>query len=242
MEPEATEKSPNPLPAWLSIPIILICLTGGGWIIHWYVMTDPVSHESTILGDPPTQAQFVPAQGGGARNRAPVQRRTILDRTQGRYELRTEQARADVSVLKGKTTIHTITYTGNYSFVPDETKKTLFSARTLISDATRTTALKLTPQQINKLRGLSWNVTMVVKPEDRDLIGSQIAEYAAADEKSRPAIEAKVLKTMDDVADRSTDATKKQAMDHADQINQIITPDMWKQNAAMGGAGAATGK
>jgi hypothetical protein len=232
METQTDQPAPNPLPTWLSIPIILICLGGGGWIIHWYVMTDPISHESKILGDPPAQVQW-PAGPGGGRNRGLPPRR-IQDRTGGRYEAFTEQAHADVTVANGKATFHLIAYM-NYAFVPDEPKKTIFAARNLIRDATRTAALKLTPNQINKLRGLTWTLTMVVKPEDKELLGKQLAQYVAAAEKDRPAAEIQALKTLDEIAARSTEATRQEAIDHANQINSIITPDMWKQNTAMGG-------
>ena len=94
----------------------------------------------------------------------------------------------------------------------------------------------MTATQINKVLGLSRNITMVVKPEDRDLLAKQIAQYVAASPKDKPQLEEQALKTLDEVAERSIDATKKEAIDHANQINAIITPDMWKQNAAMGGA------
>src|SRR5437879_4122111 len=45
----AVYNDPNPIPIWASLLVILLCLGGGGWIMHWYVTTDPLTHETKLL-------------------------------------------------------------------------------------------------------------------------------------------------------------------------------------------------
>jgi hypothetical protein len=237
MTTESTESAPKQMPIWLSIPVILLCLFSGGWIIHWYVMTDPVSHESTILGDPVAQTNWPGAGRIRAVGATGNPHRYVRDRGNGLWEVRTDQARAEAVITNGKPVFRTITYMA-YPFVPDDVKNTIFAARGLMTDPDRTAALKLTPQQIKQLKQLSAPaaITMAVTPADRAELGNAIEAYVSANAPQRTALETKVLQTLDEVANKSTVATRLQAVERAQQINAIITPDMWKQNAAMGGA------
>jgi hypothetical protein len=245
---QPTESNQKSLPVWASIPIILLCLLGGGWIIHWYVMSDPLANEEKILGDAPVQAQWNgwPGQGrgrmngsnGGARN----QRRSIVDRGDGRWDLRTDEAHVDVSLTNGKLNWHIIAYMGNYPFVPEDVKNTLYSARAIVADNARVAALKLTPEQVKRLRGLSSTITMAISEADKTQLGADIESYIKATPAERNTLEPKLLQLMDQIAVRSRPGTKKLAEDRAAQINAIVTPEMWKQDAAMGGAGNTTAK
>jgi hypothetical protein len=234
MQTQTTETAPKPLPVWLSIPIILICLGGGGWIIHWYVMTDPISHESKILGDPPAQAAW---QGNGGRNRPNLNRRAIQAEDNGRWELWTDKAHAVLTVAKGKGILHNITYMTNFPFVPEEARKTLTAVRSLVKDTTRITAMKLNVAQVRKLDALAGRPPMMISPADKELLSGLMIKYATASEKERPPLQSKVLETVDAIADRSVEATKKETLDRVSQIDKIMTPELWSQNAAMGGAG-----
>ena len=215
---ESTENVPTPMPIWLSIPIILICLFSGGWIIHWYVMTDPISHEGSILGDPVAQTNWQMPGGRirGVGNNNP--RRYVRDLGNGSWELRNDQARAEATTNNGKPAFSIITYMA-YQFVPEDVKNTIYAARSLAADADRTTALKLTPQQIKQLRQLSATIHMAVAPAARDELSNAMETYVAAKPTERPALEAKVLQALDDVAEKSMPATKQQAVDRvkADQ-------------------------
>ena len=228
LQTEETESTPMPI--WLSVPIILLCLASGGWIIHWYVMTDPVSRDTVLLGQPVSANQ--PFMN---RVRPPSPQRSMLDKGNGSWALRTDQARADVSVATGKPQFRIITYL-NYNFVPDDAKNTIYAARSLVADSERTKALKLSTQQVNKLRQLSNTINMIVAPSDRDSLGAAVLAYTNSKPADRPALEIKLLQELDDVAQKSMQPTRQQAVDRAKQINAMISPDQWKQNAAMGGA------
>jgi hypothetical protein len=235
---ETDEQAPASLPIWLSIPIILLCLLCGGWIIHWYVMTDPISHEAKLLGDAPVQTQWRQGRPGGAgfANRGPVQRRTVqLDQANGNMLIRTEKARVTLTVANDKATLRNVAYI-SYGFLPTDAAATLQKAKTLYPDQKRTEALKLDVHQVGRLRTLSGNYPpMAISPEDRKALVTAADGYIA-NAKNRGALEITLLQQLDDISDRSINATKQAAVDRAAEINKIITPEMWKQDAA-GGAG-----
>jgi hypothetical protein len=230
---QSTENTDRPLPVWLSIPIILACLAGGGWIIHWYVMTDPISHETKILGDAPVQAQW---QGGGGRNRFNGPRRGIDSQPNGRWAIHTEKAHANFAVENGKAIYKNVFYT-NRASIPQPARQTFEATSNLLKDSKRVEALKLTSTQRQKLDALSKEPPTVVLPADKILLTNAVGAYVAADVKYRPEMEPKILNLLDEISDRSMNATAKEAADRAAQIDQIITPDMWKLNASMGGGG-----
>lgn len=230
------ETESTPLPVWMSIPIILLCLAGGGWILHWYVMSDPLSHEVKLLGDPPAARQW---GGPGGRNGGPNQpqqpRRSIRDRGNNRWEVRSEQARMEVTVANGKSNVAVITYVGSYSFVPEDTRTTIIAARAIIADADRVTALKLSADSVKKLKGLTSTITMATSEADKKELAGLVQAYVQSPEAQRGAQETKIYQTLDEIAQRSQGATRQQATERAAQINTIISPDQWKQNTTMGG-------
>jgi hypothetical protein len=235
-----SEIESRPLPVWMSIPIILLCLAGGGWIIHWYVMSDPLSHEVKLLGDPPPARQWG-GNGGGGRNGGPnfnqpqPQRRFIRDVGNNRWEVRTEQARMQVAVANGKSNVAVITYVGSYAFVPEEIKTTIIAARAIIADTDRVTALKLTPEAVKKLKGLTTTITMNASDADKKELATLVQAYVQSPEAQRTAQETKIYQTLDQIAQRSQGPTRQLASERAAEINTLISPDQWKQNNAMGG-------
>jgi hypothetical protein len=232
MSTQTADSSPAPLPVWLSIPIILVCLVGGGWIIHWYVMTDPISHESRILGDAPAQAA---APQPAPRNRPAARGRSIQQGGSGFWIATTEKARLVVAVENGKGSVRNIFYL-SATFLPDQAHKTLLAARSLYQDQKRTEAMKLTVQQVGRIRSLSNNLQMALSTADKQALATAMTGYVS-DAPNRPALEGKVLQLLDEVSDQSMEATKQEAIDHANKINQIITPQMWQLNQQMGGGG-----
>jgi hypothetical protein len=124
----------------------------------------------------------------------------------------------------------------NYSFVPADAATTLAKAQAIVKDKDRIAALKLTAVQTKKLRDLSSGRSMSMSEADKTLLSAAVEECLKAPAAQRGALEPKVVKTLDEVAQRSMDATKQQVVDRATQIDTIMTPELWKANAALGGA------
>jgi len=235
MASEMNANSGSRLPDWVSIPIILICLVGGGLIIRWYLLTDPASHESKITAKATTPAkQSNPTQGVGGNQRvARKVRGTVKAGRNGSWSVHVELANADFSVANGKASLGVVVY-NSYAFVPGSVKSTITGVRTIIYDNDRIALLALSPQQVAELRALNERITMNLSSEDRDQLCKAMLAYAQAGERDRPNLEAALEQSLDEVAQRSTTATLQQAQDRAAQINAIITPEMWKLNSSIG--------
>jgi hypothetical protein len=239
------------MPTWLSIPIILLCLLGGGWMIHWYVVSDPISHEIKVLGEPARPV----VQAGGGPNRGPNGGRgagvpgglanvpvphMILEPRNQHWDLRTQTARVDVSLDKGllataKVNYHSMAY-NNPSHLPEDVRNTLLLTRRLTADTDRTEKLKLSKEQVNKLRSLAFSATNIaMSPADREVLGEQITRVIEATDKDRPAMEPGLYASLDEIAKHSLAPSLQMAVEHVKQINQIMTPDLWKQYTDMGG-------
>src|SRR4051812_49876630 len=68
----AVDTEPRPIPIWASVLVILLCLGGGGWIMHWYVTTDALSHETKILPANAVTSATPPRAARMAANMAPA--------------------------------------------------------------------------------------------------------------------------------------------------------------------------
>jgi hypothetical protein len=241
------EIQPRPLPTWMSVPIILLCLIGGGWIIHWYLLTDALADETHILGDATTPAvQAQPNRrgpgggggGGGGWNLFGANNGVHASRDGASLILKARKATATASLNEGKHNLglHYNDYKGTF---PGDDMHTLEAARLLVqgNDKAMLTAMKLTDDQLHKLRGLSQPPEAVVSPTQKDEILTEFTVWQAAknDQQKNDASE-KLRQIVDDVAAKAVDATKVQIADRAKKINEIVTPEQWKISTQMGGA------
>jgi hypothetical protein len=243
----ATEgQAPRPLPLWASIPIILVCLTAGGWIIHWYVGSHLNADEAHVLGDVPARvpAVFRPGNnkpgggnwnwlvGGGGRGIRQQQPGNGRDA----YEAFTEHARATfINNAKGQPGVN-LTYGASqqaYAFVPDDVRKTIYATDRLVKDNKYTEAIKLSQADVGQLRRLS-RPAMTVVPADRSTLLTDFAAYKAAKPDARAAAQTKLLADLDAVAQRSQEPTRQAMTEAAAKINAIVSTAQWAQLKAMG--------
>ena len=254
MSEATTESGPNPLPIWLSIPIILLCLAGGGWIIHWYVVSDPISHDVKVLTDaakPVAQPMRLPVgQGGPAnpggwtcwfgggvngRNRPNGTPHVIArDAQNDRWEVKTNTATATTFKDKQGALNVRISY-NNDSFLPQDIRKTLATTSSLVK--THAAALNLVDTEKNKLQRLSNTTEMTATPADRDMLKQEITNYVQAADAQKPVVEQKLYTLLDEVAQRSLAPSIQTATEHVKEIDQIITPEMWQQNTVPNATG-----
>jgi hypothetical protein len=227
------EIAPRPLPSWLSIPIILLCLGGGGWIIHWYVMTDSLTDESHLLGDVPAmpaQQQQGGRRGGGFGGN------WVREMPNGRYAIRGSIATAVASLGDGKHNVR-LNYNNYQGDFPGNDIKTVDAARLIVEsrDKARITAMKLTESQIQQLHGLAQMPEAVITTPQREAILTAFQNYRAAKGDKRQEATDKLRQLVDETATQAMPATKPQIAERAKKIDLIITPDKWKIDADMGG-------
>ena len=246
------ESGPRPLPIWASVPIVLVSLAVGGWIIHWYVGTRVRADEPRLLGDPAAVARGTAASPGpgfaaaaaGGGNRANARRVVTKVRADGdrtSYEAHTGTAQLRwVSFAGGKPPqVTSVTYFGGdralAGFVPDPVLRTIRGAAQM-TDGAAAKATGLTAEQARKLQPLAGTGTMRVSDADRATLSAAVTAYLAAAAANREATaRAALLSTLDAIAARSRTATRDEYADRAAKINAIVTPEQWKQYRAFGG-------
>lgn len=219
MKNQPIENSPKPLSVWPSIPIILLCLIGGGWVIHWYVNTAPQPRRSVFSGTTAVE----PAKPVVPRN----SRGTVTNH-QGSWTVRTAAATAEFTLSHGRAALESAVY-NSYSFVPEEARSTIKRARDIAGDNDRANRLGISTPQLRQLIGLTTRITMAVSKPDQDLLCAQLQDVAKTP-LDRVSLEAKIEQSLEDIAERSIPATRQMAVDRAAQINAIITPQQWQLN------------
>jgi hypothetical protein len=230
------QSQPKPLSPLIAVPLIIICLAGGGWMAHWYISTDSLSHESTVLGSA-TSTTPAPRAARNAtppvENVIPIQRQDANSNT---WWVHSRDAAAMIdSAGKGQPiTVKAVNY-NSYQFVPQDQRNMIFAARRIGRDETVAKNLNLTPDQITKLRGLTGTIGMETQQADTDQLKSLWADYQNADQPAdKIAVQTKLVDALGEIARKSVDATKNAVADRAAKIKAVLTDDQWKQFDAMG--------
>jgi hypothetical protein len=225
--PPAEER--RPLPAWISIILIVLCLGGGGWIMHWYLMGDPISHESTLL-DPskaaPIQRNF--RNGNGT----PVDQPSVRQVDDSHWVVRVPEATMQVQQFAGKpASIQSLIYNVP-DFVPQDQRNRLFAARRLVRDNAAASAIGLSEDQIKRLRDLRSAIGMTTEPADLDKLKELWKQYQTATDKQ--SAEGDLFTGLTVIARKDVDATRDTVTDRANKIKAVLTDDQWKKFEAMG--------
>jgi len=236
---EAIPAPPKPLPIWASILIIIISLSGGIWIVKWYVKSNPLANETKLLGE----ASAAPNNPTPAKPRVRANpNQPVVAADPPAYVRATDNNNFTAHIPEAAVvftqsaagqpaTIKTLNYL-NYDFVPQEHRTKLLSARRIARDEAVQKSLKVTPEQVAKLRPLLGQIGMIASQADQDQLKAALNEYLAAGDKN--AAQAKVIATLTNLANNSKEATKTTVADRAAKISAIITDEQWKTFDAMG--------
>jgi hypothetical protein len=204
---------------WLVAGLILASVVGiVGWVV-WSYVSGP--KQSELVEVQPNFAQR--PMGAARRPVAPVVRDSVRSRgnnnfsaTSGEVLLSATRAPAD------KDWNLVLNYSRPDVPTPDQTP--ILTARfRLTSDANYAKALKVTDEQIKKLRDIGPATNMVLSPADQTRVKNAWNAYIAATDKS--AAEQELLKAMREVGAASLDATKKQIVERCKQVQEILTPE-----------------
>ncbi len=234
------EIAPRPLPSWLSIPIILLCLGGGGWIIHWYVMTDSLAEQSKVRTDAgaPAANNQRPSfrrQGGMADPNSNFGTGTMRTTRDGGYIIRGNRASATAYPNDGRLRL---VYNSNGSEFAGDDWKTLEAAQLLLRghDSDKLKRMKVTSVQLAQVQAQVGQIEMAATPQQRTQILDAFKTWqAAADTAGKQAAYGRIRQLIDQTAAEDVPATRVQIAQRAQKVNTIITPEQWKIDADMGG-------
>jgi hypothetical protein len=230
-----SETQPKPLSPLIAIPLIILCLAGGGWMAHWYVSTANLKPESSVLGPP--------ASGGGpvrvGRNAPVVDNTPPISRQDPNgniWWVHSREAAAQIeSAGKGQPINVRVVNYNNYGFVPQDQRNAIFAARRIVRDETVAKNLNINADQVQKLRHLTGTINMVTQPADIDQLKSLWSDYqSAASPADQTTAQGKLVDALTDIARKSVDTTKAAVADRAAKIKGVLTDDQWKQFDAMG--------
>lgn len=212
----------TPMPVWLSIVVIVLSLSAGGWIVHWYVGSDMLNRETSIVSNTVPSKPLRPQFNGPA----------VQQRGRGGWMIRSANARM-VIAQRGKKPprVQFLGY-NNYGFVPAEQRTAIFTARRILRDGAVAKHLGMKPDQMKKLRSLEGTISMAATREDDERLLKLWADYQSAKNKTKPlaALEA----AMTQIARKDLPATKALAAKHAADIHAALTPAQWHLFETMG--------
>jgi hypothetical protein len=213
----------RPVSPWLTVPVILLCLGGGGWMLHWYVNAGDLSPESRLLQVTPTEA---------TRSAEPpaIQQQDANSWTVHGREAVAVFGRPGV----GKPfVLRSFSYV-NYQFVPQDQRDRIFAARRLSRDTAVARNLKLTDDQMHQLGRLTGAIGIVHSPGDAATLVNLWTQYQNADKPAaKQAAEAQLLVQMTQVATKHIDATRTAAAARAEKIKAVLSDAQWKQFDAL---------
>jgi len=208
---------------WLVAGLILASVVAIiGWVVFSYV-SGPKQSELVEV-QPDFRQRMAPGGPGVMRQpRPPVNRDGVRPRgansfgaTAGEVLLSASKAPADKDW----------TLVLNYSRpdVPTPEQTPILTARfRLTSDANYAKALKVTDDQLKKLREIGPATNMALGSAEMARIKSAWDAYSSATDKAGP--EQELLKAMREVGGASLEATKKQIVDRCKQVQDILTPE-----------------
>jgi hypothetical protein len=223
--PGAADLPPRPVSPWLTIPVILLCLGGGGWMLHWYINAGDLSPESRLL-------QVTPTEVGRANGAPPA----IQQQDNNSWSVHGREA---VAVFfrpaAGKPfTLRSLSY-ANYQFVPQDQRDRIFAARRLSHDPAVARSLKMTDDQTRQLRALTGAIGIIhPAAESAELVKLWTSYQSAANPRAKQAAEAALLARLTQIATKNIDPTRSAAADRAKKIKAVLSDSQWKQFDTLG--------
>jgi hypothetical protein len=214
------------LPAWLNILIIIVCIGAGGAFVWWYIRT-PVPRGTVVLGDAPAR------QAAIARPQSGI---TQIVNTPEVSAWRARGGNVVMEIRQPKT--GDATYEFRYmraSFLTPEQLdlRTIFLR--VVSDPSVAKYIEATPEQMAKLEPLPRMVLVQMDDADRNRLLELWKSYNTTTDKS--AAEKPLTSALEEIGNKSLDASKQAAAQQCDLVKQTLTADQIKKFHDMGKPG-----
>jgi len=222
------------IPAWLAILAVLLSLGAGGYLL-WRLWLGE-SPEGAIVGqgDPPDQ--YYAARRAEQRAQAPRGPRwargddVVTDIGQNNWGIKGGDAAVEIrKEPDGKLDLRFFYVRGEV--MDQDDLNTLVARRRLAADQAMADSLKLTPEQVEKLKNIAGAPGMVVGEPDRtklleswDAYQKTSTEDAAAREDART----KLIVLVTEIGQKSAGPTRDTAKKRADEVRAILTAEQIK--------------
>jgi Spy/CpxP family protein refolding chaperone len=229
----------RPIPAWIGIAVVLICLSVGGAFLWWY-LREPLPSAGEII---PDAGRTVSGGGRVARPRPPRIAQVSPDADGVRvsssngkttYNVRADQGKSlmDVDKAGSGALSYVFRYQRKDLLTSDQRDLAMIRFR-IMQDQAVAQALAVTPDQMQKLSAIPRAIQMELSDSDRQNLINLFGQYDSASGSNKSSAEKALTSALKQAGDRSFDATKAKIKERADQITAILTPDQIKKFNAM---------
>lgn len=197
------------MPAWASVPIIILAIAGASAVAYWYFTTGPGGKDVVVLDRGPQDGIRTVANG------------------------------RSWSVVSGNTTMRIMKGIGgkfvtrfsyiHYDFLTPGEFAVLNNGKRIVADNAVAADIGLSPAQAKDLAEQVRRGFEIDLPDaDRDRLISLFQKWLDAPESSRETADLPVLRALDEVGDRMTPVARRVTAGASAQIQRIVTPQQWE--------------
>ena len=231
-QPGSPQQVERPVPAWVGIAVVLVCLLAGGAFLWWY-LREPLPSAGEVISDPGRSAN------SGGRVVRPRQGRVVqanpdadgvkVSNTGGKtiYNVRADQGKSLMDVDKSASN-YAFHYQRKDLLTPEQRDLAMLRFR-VMQDQAVAEALKVTPEQLQKLQAIPRAIQMEVSAGDKQNLINLFNQWDQASGSSKASAEKALVTALKEAGDRSLDATKAKIKERADQITAILSADQIKK-------------
>jgi len=207
------------VPPWVGLAITLALLAAGAGGLWWH-FTRPASSE--LVEVRPERGPG--ARGGAASPAVQVQLDGIRQRPNGNYQVHA----GDVLMTAVKPAAADKPWTFRFTstsrdLLTAEQNAALIARMRLPMDRRFAESLKVTEEQLRRLRDVGSGSALLVSPDDQQRIGQLWNAYLTAADKS--VAERELISTLRQVGQRSLEPTKRDIAERVRQIQSILTAE-----------------
>lgn len=241
-----TEPSRREVPAWVFVIVILLCLGGGVGFVYWYFAGgSPVGREITLkAGQENAVNQPRPQGNRGNANRNNVRRQpTPLQMVSApddkrEYRLRGRSLMLDVVDNRNQPDVFNFRSSGRGLLDADQLEIARLRWRVL-NDQPVAKYLNLADWQLAKLRAMDTN-NAVIADDDRAKVAALWDSQDVWNKPIPPDSQQMLIALLDQIGERSAEATKAKWTANIEAVKSIITPEQLEAMKKMGTPEAKT--
>ena len=223
-----TDKPVRDIPVWLTAVILLLCIGGGGFLVWKYASTNTPEPITIAPGNPRT-ALVKNYRPEGATER--TAKKTQDDDTDGIKALtpnRSWRVRAgNAYMFVNLSRKNELEISPNYRsiYTPEQNQLVIMRQRLLQDDAMRD-FLKVTPDQLAKLRSVPPPEGMKMPPDEKKKLTDLFEAFrSATDSAAQASAEKAVVAALDEIGKKRFEETKAYMLKRVEAIQSALTPD-----------------
>jgi hypothetical protein len=232
---ESTQSNTRDIPVWLTALVVLACVLGGGWMTVWYLRERPRQvveiPDDQVITPSPSRASY--------KGVAPIKTRSLSAEVDGIQPWARSSFRA-----KSGNTILFVNYSGATKFdlvpqylntrTPEEVDLAVMRM-SVMNDATWRDNLKVTDEQLEKLRKVPAPQSPKLDPADKATLTQLWTAYHDGPADGKAAAEKNLLASLSTIGQKNAAAIRTFEATRAQLIRDALTPDQIQQYRAGGG-------